>query len=260
MDGFPLRTRFKDDIVTEFLPPLHPSNKVIIFANGAPGYPNVSKRFLDYLARLGYWTFIPRYRGTWESDGYFFERPLDEDILDVVSGLEDSFIDFWSGASFKVHNPEVYLIGGSTGGAGVIWASRDPRVKKAVALSPVVDWRKQEETAEPLNLMSEYIPKAFGQGYRAKQDVWKKLAAGGFYNPVEVKDEIDGSKLMIIHGTHDFVVHFPPAEEFAKNVGARFLPLPYKGHMGAGSVRHPRIWKHVYRFLRDLPPRRWYHF
>lgn len=245
------RTRFGGDIVTEFLPPARHSNKVAILTPGAPGYAGGKGELMQLLSKKGYWSFLPRYRGTWESDGTFLEIPPDQDVLAVIDGLSGEFSDLWSGSEYRVHEPEIYLIGGSFGGAAAILASRDPRVKKAAAISAVVDWRKQENTLEPLHLMSEYVPKAFGSAYRADPAAWMKLAAGGFYNPAEEIATIDGTKLLLIHAKNDMVVHFAPAEAFAKEVGARFVALSYDGHMGVGVAHEAHIWKHIERFFKS---------
>ncbi|NBD74198.1 hypothetical protein GVX82_04125, partial [Patescibacteria group bacterium] len=68
---FLLRTRFAKDIVCEFLPPTKHSSKVAIVAAGAPTYPGKRTEFAHFLAEQGYWVFVPRYRGTWESSGAF---------------------------------------------------------------------------------------------------------------------------------------------------------------------------------------------
>lgn len=245
-----MRTRFGGAIIAEFMPPVRASNKVVILSTGAPGYPGSKGKVMEHLAQQGYWSFVPRYRGTWESDGTFLEFSPHEDILLIMDELAQPFQELWSGTDYTISNPEFYLIGGSFGGPAAILASRDARVKKAAAISPVVNWKEQENTIEPLHLMSEYVPKAFGPMYRAEPKVWEKLAAGNFYNPYDEKESIDGKKLLLIHSKDDVVVHFHPAEEFAKEIGARFVALRYKGHMGAGKAAERYIWKHIAPFFK----------
>jgi hypothetical protein len=69
------RTRFRQQIVAEFLPPKRQGRKqrVIILCDGMPSIPR--KQLLsEFLAVKGFWVIYPRYRGTWESDGQFLER------------------------------------------------------------------------------------------------------------------------------------------------------------------------------------------
>lgn len=250
MQQLPLsRTRFGEDIVAEFLPPERESNKVIIFSSGCPGYPLGKEELMRKFSRMGYWTIVYAYRGTWESGGTFLEYPPSDDVITIIDNLE-KFYDLWSGAEHCIKNAEVYLIGGSFGGAASILASRDTRVKKAIAISAVADWRDQANTVEPLEVMNEYLPKAFGMGYRGEQEVYRKLIVGDFYNPTFEKDTLNGDKLLLIHSRHDLVVHAGPAEALARDIGAKFVMLPGDVHMGVRGALLPPVFRHVERFLR----------
>ena len=83
-----LRTRFKKEIIAEFLPPVRKgkTRRVIILCDGMPSVP-AKQPLAEFLARQGYWVFHPRYRGAWESGGNFLEKSPVEDIADVISGI-----------------------------------------------------------------------------------------------------------------------------------------------------------------------------
>lgn len=246
----PLRTRF-GEIVCEFLPPPRSSTKALILAAGLPGYPGGSGKAIRALAEKGYWVFVPRYRGTWESGGRFLEEAPHEDILAVAEGITRPFVDYYSGRTHRLPQMRIYVIGASFGGAAAILASRDARIAKAVALTPVVDWKRQEATAEPLEAMRVFIPAAFGEAYRFNASAWKKLASGTFYSPAHEMQSIIGAKLFIIHTKDDSVVPFAPAQAFANNVGARFAGLARGGHFGVSSVLKPHVWKRVEAFFKE---------
>ncbi|HRH24139.1 MAG TPA: prolyl oligopeptidase family serine peptidase [Candidatus Paceibacterota bacterium] len=250
MQQLPLsRTRFGEEIVAEFIQPEVSTNKVIIFSAGCPGYPLGKDELMHKFSRLGYWTISYAYRGTWESGGTFLEYPPSDDILTIMDNL-GSFEDSWSGTRHTIHTPEVYLIGGSFGGAATLLASRDPRVKKAITISSVTDWMDQQHTVEPLDFMNEYLPRAFGMAYRGEQEVYRKLTVGDFYNPTHEKKTIDGKKLLLIHAKGDRVVHALPAKAFATEVGAQFVMLDSDDHMGVGYAKEPRVYKHIEKFMK----------
>jgi len=46
------------------------------------------------------------------------------------------------------------------------------------------------------------------------------------------------------------VVHFAPALEFAKSVGAQFVALSYDGHMGVGAAGEPKLFRRIEKFFR----------
>jgi pimeloyl-ACP methyl ester carboxylesterase len=251
MLGFEIfRTRFARDIVAQFKPAHRPTSKVAILLPGCPGYPLGKRDLMEFVARKGYFAIIPSYRGTWESDGEFLAKPPSDDVTHIIDELATGFTDLWSGSMYSIPDPEVYLIGGSFGGAAAILASRHPKVKKAVSLSGVVDWREQKHTVEPLELMSEYMPQAFGQGYRPGHHIEERLEAGDFYNPAHEKASIDGGKLLLIHAKDDRVVHAAPAKAFALEVGAQYIELKGGEHIGVSSAKEPYIWRHIERFFR----------
>jgi hypothetical protein len=82
------RTRFKKEIVAEFLPPLRAKKKqrLIILCDGLPSIPR-KQSLAESLAAKGFWVIYPRYRGTWESDGEFLEKSPHEDVLELLDEL-----------------------------------------------------------------------------------------------------------------------------------------------------------------------------
>ncbi len=135
------RTRFKGEIVAEFLPPVRArkKQKVIILCDGMPSIPR-KQALVEFLAGKGFWVVYPRYRGTWESGGEFLERSPHEDILDVVDELPKGLVEIAFGRRFPLTPDQIFVIGGSFGGAAAILASVDQRVNKVVANCPVTDW------------------------------------------------------------------------------------------------------------------------
>ena len=243
-----LRTRIKRDIVCEFLPPAKPSRKVIILCSGAPSYPG-KRDLLKFLSTKGYWVFLPRYRGSWESGGLFLKISPHRDVLDVINQLPRGFKDLWSGKTYKIARPEIYLLGSSFGGAAVILASRDRRVRRAVAFSPVTDWRV-ETKAEPMEKHIRFTRAAFGNGYRGTQRDWNKLKNGAFYNPAHEAATIDGAKLLIFHAKDDKIVYARTSAAFARATGARLVLVPQGGHLSVSNAMAPKFWKKIKLFLK----------
>lgn len=239
-----LRTRIKGDIVCEFLPPARASNKVVILCGGMPGYPGGRKELCEFLSQKGYWTFVPRYRGTWESGGSFLKLSPHRDVLDIVSQLPRGFKDLWSGKTHKVARPEIYLIGSSFGGAAVILASRDPRVRRAVAFSPVTDWRT-ETKAELIVQLERFTRAAFGDAYRGTKHDFNKLKGGKFYNPAHEAASIDGAKLLIFHAEDDKTVYARTSARFARATGAKLVLLKSGGHLSISNTILPKFWKKI---------------
>jgi pimeloyl-ACP methyl ester carboxylesterase len=243
------RTRFAGQIIAEFLPPARKTKKqrVIIICDGAPSIPTKSS-LVTFFAKKGFWAIYPRYRGAWESDGVFLRRPLNDDVIDIIDALPRGFTSAFDKKRYKVTPDEIYILASSFGGPAGILASRDPRVKKVVCISPVIDWRAPSKL-EPLPWMGKMIREAFGNGYRFGPREWKKLSSGKFYNPMHHAKEIDGSKLFIFHARNDGSVRSKEVVQFARITHATLKLLKTGGHLSSKHIV-PRYWAQIARFLR----------
>jgi esterase/lipase len=226
------RTVFKKEIVSEFAIPEKQSNKVVIICGGMPGSPS-KKEVIEKFAKKGFWVFAPRYRGSWESFGKFLKKSPEKDIIDVIESVGGPIKELWSGKVYRIKNPQIYIYGVSFGGPAAILVSKHKFVKKAIAISPVVDWTKDGKE-EPMAPLGVFVKKAFGRAYDYDMNDWKRLSKGKFYNPITELEKIDSKKLWIIHAKDDTVVPYGPSVELAKKVKCK-LTLFNKGNHGLGK-------------------------
>lgn len=248
------RTRFKREIVTEFAIPARGGrkSKVILLCDGMPSIPR-KQPLAEWLAAKGYWVFYPRYRGAWESGGEFLAKSPHEDILDVIDCLSSGFREIAFGKRFSVDPDEIFVIGGSFGGAAAILCSLDPRVKKAIANCAVVDWsilRESEKTEASNPSYAGYIREAFGAGYRLSARNWKKLYSGQFYNPARHIKEIDPTKILMFHAKDDPHVPYASVRKFADTTDVTLHSLQTGGHLSTDWVVR-RYWPKIERFFRS---------
>lgn len=265
------RTRIQREILTEFLPPLgqraqgmskssltqsrsRPVRKdpVILLCDGMPSIPR-KQPLAEFLARKGYWVFYPRYRGAWESGGKFLARSPHLDVLDVIDGLDTEIRELAFGRRFRVRADEIFIIGGSFGGAAAILCSLDARVKKVIANCPVVDWGilRASEKAETSNPnYAAYIRAAFGMAFRLSDKNWKKLYSGRFYNPIHHADKIDSSKIMMFHAQDDPNVPYKSVVNFAERTGVKLNLLRRGGHLSTDLIVR-KYWREIQQFFRS---------
>ncbi|HKV93632.1 MAG TPA: prolyl oligopeptidase family serine peptidase [Candidatus Angelobacter sp.] len=247
-----LRTRFKRQIVAEFLPPARSGKKqrVIILCDGMPSIPR-KQPLAEFLSGKGYWVFYPRYRGAWESGGEFLAQSPHRDVLDVIGEIPKGFRDLAFGRRFTVKPDEVFVIGGSFGGAAAILASLDGRVKKVIANCAVVDWSilRESEKAETSNRnYAAYIREAFGNGYRLSDRNWRKLRGGKFYNPAHHADEINPAKIMMFHAKDDPNVPYKSVRDFAEQTGVKLNTLQRGGHVSTDFIVR-KYWGRIEKFF-----------
>jgi dipeptidyl aminopeptidase/acylaminoacyl peptidase len=157
----------------------------------------------------------------------------------------------WDGKKFKLKPDEIFVIGTSFGGPAAILASRDARVKKIVAISPVVDWRALNKDGS-VDAEARFVCEAFGNGYRTDPHGYAKLKKGKFYSPAYCANEIDGAKLFIVHAKDDEVVRYREVAQFAaakKKQGAVFVSLKKGGHLSSRTTVE-KYWKRIAKFFK----------
>ena len=246
------RTRFKKQIVAEFLPPARRSKaqKVILLCDGMPSIPH-KQPLVEFLAQKGYWVFYPRYRGTWESDGQFLAQSPEQDLIDVLDGLGGEVREVAFGQRFHLKPDSIFVIGGSFGGAAAILASLDARVTRVVANCPVVDWsvleeEQEMETSNPS--YAAYIREAFGNAYRLNESDWTKLRAGKFFNPIQRIHELTPGKILMFHAKDDPYIPWRQVSAFAARAGIRLKLLARGGHLSTSETVR-KHWAQIRRFL-----------
>ncbi len=247
------RTRFKKQIVAEFLPPVGRGRKqkVIILCDGMPSIPG-KQPLAEFLAARGYWFFYPRYRGAWESGGKFLEKSPAQDIADLITGLEKGRVrENAFGQEFPLSPDSIFVIGGSFGGAAALLASLDRRVDKVIANCPVVDWsvlrdEQEKETSNPS--YPAYLREAWGNAYRLSDKNWNKLLKGNFYNPARHIDEFQASKAMMFHAKDDPYIPWKLVAGFAKRTGIKLNLLPRGGHLST-TLTVQKHWPRIRRFF-----------
>lgn len=246
------RTRFAKDIVAEFLPPARPRKKqrVILVCDGMPSIPR-KQPLMEFLSREGFWVFYPRWRGAWESDGEFLKISPQQDLFDVLDQLPRGFRESAFGQRFHVKPDEVFVIGGSFGGAAALLASLDSRVTKVVANCPVVDWsildeEREKETSNPI--YAAYIREAFGNAYRLSTRNWNKLRSGRFFNPIAHVKEFDPSKVLIFHAKDDPFVPWRSVAAFAGATGIKLKLFAGGGHLST-QLTTMKHWPQISRFF-----------
>jgi pimeloyl-ACP methyl ester carboxylesterase len=246
------RTRFRNEIVAEFLPPARRQRKqkLIILCDGMPSIPR-KQPLAEFLARKGFWVVYPRYRGAWESNGEFLQKSPHEDILDILSDLPCELEEIAFGQQFRLAPEQIFIVGGSFGGAAAILLALDSRVTRVVANCAVVDWsilHSGEKAETSRQNYAEYIREAFGNGYRLSNANWKKLRSGTFYNPWHHRGEIDASKVLMFHAKDDPSVPYARTRQFAEITGIKLKTLQRGGHISTDYITR-KYWALIKRFF-----------
>jgi esterase/lipase len=259
------RHRFKNGILAEFLPPARHAqkarlartsrtrtrgDKLIILCDGLPSIPR-KQPLAEFLAKKGYWVLYPRYKGSWESHGELLETAPNEDIAQIIDELPNGLTDIAFGEHFTIAPNEIFVIGGSFGGAAALMCSLNPKVKKVIANCPVVDWSILEEELpkETSNKSyAAYLREAFGSGYRVSDKNWKKLETQTFFNPTHDIKNLDPRKIMMFHAKDDEYIPWQGVDHFAKKAKIRLHIFARGGHLDTTATIQKQ-WARIKKFF-----------
>ena len=249
------RTRFKNGIVAEFLPPARKTKRqrVVIIAAGAPSNPSKGP-LIEFFAQKGFWAFQFRYRGSWESHGQFLQLSPAQDISDILDEIPRGFPDLWSGGinnhkNYKVKPDQIIIVASSFGGAAGILSSLDERIDKVISFSPLIDWTRPGPE-EPYPKMIKYFEDGYGPAFRFASNGWKKLQSGKFFNPIRHAETIDGSKNLLIHARDDKTCPYHITKKFAQTTGSKLITLNKGGHLSSSLITKPRFYKLFQNFIK----------
>jgi acetyl esterase/lipase len=171
--------------------------------------------------------------------------------LDVIDELPKGLPEAAFGRHFSLTPDEIFVCGGSFGGAAAILSSLDSRVKKVIANCPVTDWsilEKSEKVETSNPSYAAYIREAFGNAYRLSGANWNKLQTGTFYNPWSQRAKIDGKKILIFHAMDDPHVPYAGSIKFAQETGAKLKTVKRGGHLRTEDVMR-KHWPQIHRFF-----------
>ncbi|MEP7162175.1 MAG: prolyl oligopeptidase family serine peptidase, partial [Candidatus Moraniibacteriota bacterium] len=147
-------------------------------------------------------------------------------------------------------SPCLWRHGVSFGGAAVLLASCHPKVKKVIALAPVIDWTVSGPD-ESFQTLREYTEGAFGGAYRGPRKNWEKLKKGNFYSPLHEIKKMNGQKILLFHAEDDRVVPREPVSLFAQKTGAKIIIKKTGGHLSSRIITYKRNWEIISEFLRN---------
>ena len=182
--------------VRQYFPaePLFSHNKVLFFH----GYPGSQKNYdlAEHLALKGFECTVWHYRGAWKSEGRY----------SLVSNYKDTetLLNFLNKKGDG--HEEISLVGASWGGFVALETfARNPNIRKVVLLAPFINMGSDEKAFQTGVRFLSSITKPSIRNYE-REDIEKDLRIiERQFNPLKKLSDLDGSKVLIIHGENDTI-------------------------------------------------------
>ncbi len=148
-------------------------NGNIVFCCGLPQYLDKYHPLVTQITRLGYNLFVPRYRGTFESDGDF-------SVLSSVQAIEDGISLANEGEAIELFNESkitwnrqvpLYVMGFSYGSLPAL-LSFNGKIDKTVLVCPFIDahFHLGDASGENVRETFTFIERAYPHLYRLNSD------------------------------------------------------------------------------------------
>jgi len=208
-----------NNIIFEFTEPQESTKGIIVLCDGLPSVP-IRKELMIELANKKFVVVFPRYQGTWESDGEFLKDSPVNDIDEVVKYLGTrTIIELYANKNIEIPDLPIHILGSSFGGSVALALIDNKEISKIVALSPIVDFAKHnnEGAEEDLTRLGQFIKRAFGYGYRFKDEQWQKMLKGQIFNPPQSISQQNADRILIGYGQLDIQVDYKKIVQYAKD-------------------------------------------
>ncbi|MFW6282526.1 MAG: alpha/beta hydrolase family protein [Minisyncoccales bacterium] len=250
----PLLKAYYGDIFFEFLVHKSPRDSIVILS----GFPssNNYKNEMNFLFEKGYNVFYPRYKGNYQSRGFFLNQNIAKEIYNFINELKKGEAkSLWDMEikRFKIKN--VILFAGSFGGAVACGVSAlDKNISKLVLFAPVWDFNDYENLkgSQDLDKLTIFVKRAYSNLYRIKFTSFSKAIFKSkecFPNIYLRKFRENKTKILIFHDPKDTSVPISHTLKMKKKYPFELIKHS-KGHTWNVALIN-KNWKKISKFLKN---------
>ncbi|MCU0642390.1 MAG: hypothetical protein MUF61_02325 [archaeon] len=250
----PISTAYFGSIFFDYILQDRMADAVFILPN-YPSHNSYSKLAKLFYGR-GYHVFVPRYRGTYQSNGKFLGKNVVDDMLAFMKNFEKGVIkNNWDGKkyTFKM-NKRILLAGGFSGAIACGMAAKSNMFSHLILASPIWDFdsHNSEGKEQDLSEMTEFVRKAYQNCYRfGFRNIKKVLAKYKEIHPDFYLPKLHHSKfpMLLFHDPNDKVVSFTKTKSVVERLPNVTFIEHYLGH-GLTDDLIQVYWKDVEKFIK----------
>lgn len=209
--------------IREYLPPKNLSKRrAILFLHG---YPGSQKNYdiAEHLAFYGFYCVVMHYRGSWKSKG-------DYSLLSIYEDIE-SVLQFLHGKGFT--NSSISVAGASWGGfVALEILAKHSDLSKVILLAPFINIGAHESDLSDVADFLDSVTRPAIQNYEKGKLLLDLKWVQKDFNPWNKLKEIEGKKVLIIHGTFDQLcpIEYSRKLKFQFKTEARLIELQNQEH------------------------------
>ena len=249
----PILKAYWNKIFFEFLVHKKDSADAIIILPGFPSSNNEDE-LMRFFYEKGFNVFYLRYRGSFQSKGYFLESNLVGDMIQCINHInKGKVVSLWDMEEKSFKNRDLILLTGSFGGAIAcgIAAKSDHLISKIILSAPVWDFDKHNTTYEEQNLsrLLDFVKKAYKNLYRIKfNNLINQLHKFREISQEYYLKKLD-CHLLVFHDPKDKTVSIDHTKEIVKKIKNSKLIEHNFGH-GLSEELIKQYWNEIERFIK----------
>lgn len=189
------------------------------------GYPGSQKNYdiAEHLTFQGFHCYVMHYRGSWKSKG-------DYSLLSIYEDVE-SIIHFLHQKGFE--NKAISLIGSSWGGfVALEILAKYPDLCKVILLAPFINIGAHESDLSDVSDFLAAVTRPAIKNYEKEKLFSDLKAVQKEFNPWHKLKEIEGKKVLIVHGAVDQLcpIEYSRQLKFQFKTEARLYELQNQDH------------------------------
>lgn len=249
----PILKAYCNKIFFEFL--VHkndPSDAMIIL----PGFPssNNEDELMRFFYEKGFNTFYLRYKGSFQSKGYFLESNPVYDMIQCISHInKGKVVSLWDMKEKYFKNRNLIILTGSFGGAIAcgIAAKSNHLISMIILSAPVWDFGKHNTTFKEQDLihLSDFVKRSYQNLYRIKfNNLINQIHKFQELSPEYYLKKID-FPLLIFHDPEDNTVSIEHTRKIIKKIKNSKLIEHNLGH-GLSRELIKKYWSEIEKFIK----------
>lgn len=221
-----------------------------------PGFPsgNEFNEMISFFFEKGYHVFVPRYRGSYQSNGIFLSKNPVDDMIGFLTNLEEGTAkNLWDvkKENFKINKK--ILVGGSFSGAIALGvAAKYEKIDHIILQAPVWDFKVHNVEGDEQNIekLTEFVRNAYKNCYRFKfKGLTKKLLKFEELNPAYYLPKVKKTPILVMHDPNDKVVSIRHTNEMMPLLGRGTFLEHHFGHKLERDI-FSTFWKDIDKFIK----------
>jgi len=223
----------ESSLIIDFYKSEKETKKIAILLPGLPYKPQ-KYDLVDQLNDIGFDVAFLHYPGTHGSGGEFLLHKPQEYINVLINKIQKEGLN-------NIKYDGISIIGTSFGGAISITIDDNDIIKKVIALSPVISYKK----VPTINTLAEYLTSNFYNEYNFSPERFNDLTNDQITSPIN-QYKLDPNKVLLIGGQKDEEIDINDIKSFSEQNNIKHLGF------NTGHITFSRISYDILEAIKDF--------